>query len=176
MGEVTGEGVERPLASYPLPREHTSVPAISDQGDITTMKPPTEPKETVDDGYGLQFVGKTPEFIQEITDMLQESLDRLEKALESTIDTWEDIYEDDHLKFIKFLEDNLRVGPPLVDLNDPEAVAMAIKEIDDAKIKYAEDKNKYEERKAKEEAAIAHRKAQMVVAKDALRRAQEGLA
>ena len=139
------------------------------------MKPPTEEKEVVDDGYGLQFVGKTPEFIQEIIDILQESLDSREKALESTIDTWEDIYEDDHLKFIKFLEDNLRVGPPLVDLENPEEVAKATKDIEDAKAKYVKEKTEYEERKAKEEAAIAHRKAQMAVAKDALRRAQEGL-
>ena len=140
------------------------------------MKPPTTEEKVIDDGYGLQFVGKTPEFIQEIIDMLQESLDRLEKALESTIDTWEDIYEDDHVKYIQFMEDNLRVGSPWVDLDNPEEVAKFKRDIEDAKAKYAEDKNKYEERKAKEETAIAHRKAQMVVAQDALRRTQEGLA
>jgi len=140
------------------------------------MKPPAVEDKDVDDGYGLQFVGKTPEFIQEILNILQESLDRLEKALESTIDTWEDIYEDDHVKYIQFMEDNLRAGAPWVDLDNPEEVAKFNRDIEDAKFKYAEDKNKYEERKAKEEAAIAHRKAQMVVAKDALRRAQEGLA
>ena len=104
------------------------------------MKPPTTEEKVTDDSYGLQFVGKTPEFIQEIIDILQESLDSLEKALESTIDMWEDIYEDDHLKYIKFLEDNLRIGPPLVDLNDPESVARATKEIEEAQAKYAKEK------------------------------------
>ena len=107
------------------------------------MKPPATKEKVVDDGYGLQFVGKTPEFIQEIMDILQESLDRLEKGLESTIDTWEDIYEDDHLKFIKFLEDNLRMGPPLVDLDNPEEVAKAEKDIEEAKAKYNKEKTEY---------------------------------
>jgi len=137
------------------------------------MKPPTDQKETVDDGYGLQFVGKTPEFIQTIIDILQESRDSREKSLESTIDMWEDIVEDDHIKYIKFLEDHLRIGHPFVDLTDPESVAKATKDIEDAKAKYADDKDKFEETKKKEEAAIAHRKAQIVVAKDALRRAQK---
>jgi len=138
------------------------------------MKPPSVEDKDVDDGYGLQFVGKTPEFIQEILNILQESLDRLEKALESTIDTWEDIYEDDHVKYIQFMEDNLRVGAPWVDLDNPEEVAKFTKDIEDAKAKYAEDKEKFEETKKKEETAIAHRKAQIAVAKDALKRAQEG--
>ena len=140
------------------------------------MKPPTTEEKVIDDGYGLQFVGKTPEFIQEILNILQESQDRLEKCLESTIDTWEDIYEDDHLKFIKFLEDNLRMGPPLVDLDNPEEVAKAEKDIEEAKTKYNKDKTEYEERKAKQEAAIAHRKAQIAVAQDALDKAKEGTA
>ena len=140
------------------------------------MKPPAVEDKDIDDGYGLQFEGKTPEFIQEILNILQESLDGLEKGLESTIDTWEDIYEDDHVKYIQFMEDNLRVGAPWVDLDNPEEVAKAKKDIEDAKAKYIKEKAEYEERKAKEEAAIAHRKAQIAVAQDALKRAQEGLA
>jgi hypothetical protein len=133
------------------------------------MKPPTTEEKVIDDGYGLQFVGKTPEFIQEILNILQESQDRLEKCLESTIDTWEDIYEDDHLKYIKFMEDNLRMGAPWVDLDNPEEVAKFKKTSKMPKPNTTKDKTEIRGTQSQEEeTAIAHRKAQIAVAQDAL--------
>ena len=137
------------------------------------MKPPTTEEKVIDDGYGLQFVGKTPEFIKEIMDILKESLDYYINDLEKITEEW-DHEEETHQWFIKHLEEVLEQGEPWVNLNDPEAVAKANEDIGKAKAQYVREKQKFEEEKKKDEDNIAIRKAKMAVLEDALRRAQQG--
>ena len=137
------------------------------------MKPPTAEKEVVDDGYGLQFIGKTPEFIKEIMDILKESLDYYVTDLEKITDEW-DHEEDTHQWFIRHLEENLEQGEPWVNLSDPEAVAKAREDIEKTKAQYAREKQRFEEEKKKDEDNIAISKSKLVVLEDALKRAQEG--
>ena len=108
-------------------------------------------EKVVDDGYGLAYEGKTPEFIQEALDILQESLTFLESALEDTIVTW-DSWVMDHQQNITFLEDLLMIGEPFVDLADPEAVEQAKKKIEEEKAKHEKDKLEFDEKKKKNEA------------------------
>jgi len=136
------------------------------------MKPPTTKEQVVDDGYGLAYENKTPEFIQEALDILQGSLTFLEAALEDNIDTW-DNWVTDHQQYVTFLEDMLRVGEPLVDLTDPEAVEQVKKKIEEEKAKHEKDKLEFAEKKKKLEADVSTKRRQLEVVRDALRRAQE---
>ena len=136
------------------------------------MKPPTTKEQVVDDGYGLTYENKTPEFIQEALDILQGSLTSLEAALEDNIDTW-DSWVTDHQQYVTFLEDMLRVGEPLVDLSDPEAVEQVNKKIEEEKTKHEKDKLEFAERKKKLEADVSTKRRQMAVVRDALKRALE---
>ena len=136
------------------------------------MKPPVTEEQVVDDGYGLAYENKTPEFIQEALDILQGSLTFLEAALEDNIDTW-DNWVTDHQQYVTFLEDMLKVGEPLVDLTNPEAVGQVNKKIEEEKTKHEKDKLEFAEKKKKLEADVSTKRRQLEVVRDALRRAQE---
>jgi hypothetical protein len=139
------------------------------------MKPPTDAAdEKVDDGYGLEYEGRSPEFIQGAIDILQEMLDFYQRNLEKTIDEWDD-EEHGHQSYIRHLEWELEHGDPWVNPSDPEAVAKAREAIERARAQYEKEKKEYEEEKEKCEQNIAIRRNKIAVLEDALWRSLEGI-
>jgi len=138
------------------------------------MKPPTEEQlnEEVDDGYGLQWEGEPSWLIKAELDLLETELDVLEVTIEMTADRWEK-EEKYLLTVVRTRELALELELEWMDDVDEAAVAREQEKLQEAKEKHEKEKREFEEGKEKAQAEVAYKKAQIAVAKDALRRAPQ---
>jgi len=139
------------------------------------MKPPTEAQlnEEVDDGYGLQWEGEPSWFIKTELELLEAELDAMEMTKEMTTDRWEK-EEKFLLIVVRHHELALELELEWLDEVDPAAVASEQEKLQEAKDKHEKEKKEFEEGKEKAMVAIAHKKAQIAVARDAFRRSHIG--
>ena len=139
------------------------------------MKPPTEEQlnEEVDDGYGLQLEGEPTWFIQAELELKEAELDALEITMEMTTDRWEK-EEKFLLSMIRSYELSLEFELEWQDEVDLVAVAREREKLQEAKDKYKKEKQEFEEGKEKAQENIDHKKRQILVVRDVLRRSHVG--
>ena len=139
------------------------------------MKPPTEDQlnEIVDDGYGLQWEGEPSWFIKTELDLKQAELDALEITVDMTTDRWEK--EKKYLlSVVRHYELSLEFELDWQDEIDPVAVAREQEKLKEAKDKYDKEKEEFEEGKKKAQEDIDHKKKELAVIADVLRRSHNG--
>ena len=139
------------------------------------MKPPTEDQlnEIVDDGYGLQWEEEPSWFIKTELDLKQAELDALEIPVDMTTDRWEK-EKKNLLSVVRHYELSLEFELDWQDEIDPVAVAREQEKLKEAKDKYDKEKEEFEEVKKKAQEDIDHKKKELAVIADVLRRSHNG--
>ena len=139
------------------------------------MKPPTEAqlKEEVDDGYGLHLEGEPSWLIQTEIDLKEAELDALELTAEMVTDRWEK-EEKYLLSMIRSYELSLEFELEWQDEVDPIAVAREQEKLQEARNKYAKEKEEYKDGKKKSDEAVGLKKRELAVLRDILRRSHVG--
>ena len=139
------------------------------------MKPPTDKQinEEVDDGYGLKWEGEPFWIIQAEIDLLKAELDALEMTSEMTIDRWGK--QEKFLKdVIRHCQDSIEFEVEWMDEPDPVVIARDQQRLQDTREQLRKETEEFEKGRKDSKEAIAHKKRQIAVVADVLRRAQEG--
>ena len=140
------------------------------------MKPPTEAmlNEEVDNGYGLHLEGEPSYIVQGALDILTMELDTLEITMEMTSDRWKN--EEDHLfAVIRHYKNSLEFEMEWQDEVYPVTVAAEQDHLKEAEEKLATQREfEFEEGREKMQENIDHKKRQILVVKDVLRRTHNG--
>jgi len=139
------------------------------------MRPPTEAElnEEVDDGYGLAYEGEPTFVIQGFVDLLKAELDALELTSEMTIDRWG--RQEKFLKdVIRHCQDSINFEMEWMDEPDPVVIARDQQRLQEYREQLKKETEEFEEGKKESEEAIAHKKRQIAVVADVLRRSYTG--
>ena len=139
------------------------------------MKPPTEAmlNEEVDNGSGLHLEGEPSYIVQGALDILTMELDTLEITMEMTSDRWKN--EEDHLlAVIRHYNNSLEFEMEWQDEVDPVTVAAEQDHLKEAEEKLATKREEFEEGREKMQENLDHKKRQILVVKDVLRRTHNG--
>ena len=139
------------------------------------MKPPTEEQlnEETDDGYGLAYESKPTLVIQGAMDSLKAELHALELTAEMVADRWKKD-EEFTKNIIRLCRDSIEFEMEWMDEPDPVAIARDQQRIQEARATLRKEREKYYEGKRKSDKAIQHKKQQIAVINDTLRRAHTG--
>jgi len=139
------------------------------------MRPPTEEElnEEVDDGYGLAYEGEPTYIIQGVLDILKMELDGLEMTAEMVADRWKKD-EDFTKRVIRLCLESIEFEQEWMDEPDPAVIARDQQRLQEARATLRKEKEEYEEGRKRSDKAIEHKKLQIAVVADTLRRSYTG--
>ena len=139
------------------------------------MKPPTEEQlnEEVDDGYGLAYEGEPSFIIQEVLDTLKMELDALEVTSEMVTDRWA-THQAFLVTMVRHYTLSIEMETEWMDEVDQAAVTHYQQKLHEAEENLKNETEEFEEGRKSLQEAMNHKKRQMAVVADVLRRSYTG--
>ena len=139
------------------------------------MKPPTEEQlnEEVDDGYGLAYEGEPSFIIQGALDTLKMELDALEVTSEMVTDRWA-THQAFLVTMVRHYTLSIEMETEWMDEVDQAAVTHYQQKLHEAEENLKNETEEFEEGRKSLQEAMNHKKRQMAVVADVLRRSYTG--
>ena len=139
------------------------------------MKPPTEEQlnEEIDDGYGLQYEGEPSAIIQSALDLLKAELDALEMTAEMVTDRWTS-HKNFLVTMVRHYTLSLEMETEWLDEVDQASVTHYQQKLQEAENNLKKETEEFEEGRKNSQEAVDHKKRQMAVVADLLRRSHTG--
>jgi len=139
------------------------------------MKPPTEEQlnEEVDDGYGLAYEGEPSFIIQGALDTLKMELDALEVTSEMVTDRWA-THQAFLVTMVRHYTLSIEMETEWMDEVDQAAVTHYQQKLHEAEENLKKETEEFEEGRRSSQEAMDHKKRQMAVVADVLRRSRTG--